>query len=235
MNKQRLIVALTCALALSAAGTAAIARTNSDPSQTNAETTRLATQYSAFAGSDANADALVNGLRTGASITLETNVVTKNANGTTTTSTVPTTFTPATHRMGYGSVNIALGLAEQQLGNLGITAPTGAEIQAALNGGAVTLATGKVQTLPGILALHATGHKWGQVANTIGVKLGSVVSASHTAHSHAGATNGPHGNSVATVDRPEHPVHPVHPDHPQQPMMPQRPDIPDRGGRPGGH
>ena len=219
---------------LAAFAATAFAASSGTTTTTNTVSTKLASTYATFAGSNTNADALVQGLRNGSPVTLETTTTVKNANGTTTTATAPTTFQPATSKLGYGNVNIALALTEAQLTKLGITDPTAAEIEAALNGGTVTLADGSTQTLQGVLALRAQGEGWGQIAKTLGFNLGAVVSASKTGHSQAGAR---HGGDVASAGRPEHPVHPdrpQRPDMPQHPSIPQRPDVPSHAGRPGG-
>ena len=154
--------------------------------------TKLASTYSTFAGSDANAAALVNGLRTGESITLASSSGTA---GTATTGS--TTFTPATSKLGYGNVNKALALAKAELTKLGITNPTPAQLQAALNGGAITTSTGTT-TLPGILKMRADGQGWGAIAKSRGFKLGEVVSASKTDKNEAEADK---GKPVAKVDK----------------------------------
>lgn len=239
MIRQRLVLATLCAAVLSVCGATAFAQTGATSSSTNTEMTRLSSHYSAFAGSDSNADALVSGLRTGTAITLETTSTVKNKNGTTSTVTTPTTFQPATGKLGYGEVNIALALAQDELARRGISNPTAAEIEAALNGGTVVSADGSTQTLKGTLALRAQGEGWGKIAKSLGTNLGAVVSASKTSHAQSGADRASHGNQVASANRPQHVDHPIHPDHPQHvdrpqhPVVPQRPDIPDRGGRPG--
>ena len=233
MKSHRPILTALAAGLLAAFAATAFAASGSTTT-TNTESTRLASTYATFAGSNANADALVQGLSNGTSITLETTTTVKNANGTTSTVTTPTTFQPTTGKLGYGEVNIVLALAQEELTKMGITDPTAAQIEAALNGGTVTLADGSTQTLQGVLALRAQGEGWGQIAKTLGFNLGAVVSASKTDHSQAGAQ---HGSDVASADRPDHPVHPDHPqrpDMPQRPNIPQRPDIPSHAGRPGG-
>ena len=239
MNPHRpILTALATGLLAAFAATAFAADGGS--TTTNTESTKLASTYTTFAGSDANADALVEGLREGTSITLETTTTTTNTDGTTSTTTMPSTFQPATGKLGYGNVNIALALAQNQLATMGITDPTADEIEAALNGGTVTLSDGSTQTLQGVLALRAQGEGWGQIAKTLGFNLGAVVSASKTDHSQAGAEHAQQGSEVASAGRPDHPVHPVHPDRPQRPdvpqrpNIPQRPDIPSHAGRPGG-
>ena len=179
-------VAATLPFAASLAQTGGAPETKSDT-----EVTRLASRWSAFAGSDANALALVTGLRDDTTITLT------GANQTS------ASFDPATRKLGFGNINIALALAQKELGELNISQPSPTQIQAALNGGTVGS-----ETLPGILKLRSEGMGWGQIANTLGFKLGEVVSASHTDRSRAGM------------------------EHPDKPEKAQRPDKPDRAARP---
>lgn len=114
----------------------------------------LVSRYTLLTGSKANAQSLVTGLRTGSVVTLVS------------TSSVPAvSFTPATQNMGYGNINIAIALAKTALAKQGITDPTTAELAAALNG---------------VLTQRSSGMGWGQIAQTMGVNLGSVVSASKT-------------------------------------------------------
>lgn len=77
---------------------------------------KISPDFATFAGSDANARALVSGLRNGTPVTLTSS----SSSGTT----ASTTFTPPTGKMGYGNVFITLALAKQQLTSLGITQPT---------------------------------------------------------------------------------------------------------------
>jgi hypothetical protein len=137
---------------------------------------KISADFSAFAGSTSNADALVGDLRNGAPITLTAT----DAKGVTTS----TTFQPPTGRMGYGNVFISLALAKQQLAGLGITQPTAAQIQAALAGGTVTGANGQTTTLSGVLTLRAQGMGWGQIAQSLGYKLGPVISGMKSANAH---------------------------------------------------
>lgn len=188
--KQPMLALVTTSILLAFAGTpvfAQVAATTTTATTTATTTTAtskpatdLAATYSTFAGSDANATALVDGLRTGKSITLTS---TSGATGTTSGS---TTFTPATSQLGYGNVNIALALAKAELTKLGITDPTPAQLAAALNGGTVTTSTGAT-TLPGVLQMRSEGQGWGVIAKTLGFKLGAVVSASKTDKSAAAA------------------------------------------------
>lgn len=137
---------------------------------------RISSDFSAFAGSTANADALVAGLRNGTAITLTTT----DPKGVTTS----TTFTPPTGKMGYGNVYTSLALAKQQLAGLGITEPTARQLQAALNGGTVTSSTGQTTALTGVLQMRTQGMGWGQIAHSLGTKLGPVISGMKSANAH---------------------------------------------------
>ena len=142
--------------------------------------TRISSDFNPFAGSAANSSSLVSGLRNGSAITLTSTdakgVVTQN------------TFSPSTGKMGYGNVFISLGLAQQNLTNLGITQPTPEQIQVALNGGSFTTigADGKPVTtnMTGVLELRSQGMGWGQIAQNYGYKLGPVVSGIKAANTH---------------------------------------------------
>jgi hypothetical protein len=80
--------------------------------------------------------------------------------------------------MGYGNINIALALVKTKLTKQGITSPTAAQIAAALNCGSTTLTNGTVVTMAGVLTQRSAGMGWGQIAKSMNVKLGIVVSAS---------------------------------------------------------
>ena len=136
--------------------------------------TRIASDFTALAGSRDNALALVRALRSGTQVTLTS--TTTGTTGTTGT-TSSTSFTPPTGRMGWGNVFISLALAQSSLAQLGITKPTAAQLQAALMGGSVTGADGTTTALKGVLTMRADGMGWGQIAHSLGTKLGPVVSA----------------------------------------------------------
>jgi hypothetical protein len=259
MKSRHLKSTLLCAAVLGALSLAPAMAQTATPSDTsvstttNPESTRLSTEFTGIAGSDTNAQALVTGLRDGTEITLDE--VTQNADGTTTTSS--TTFTPATGKMGYGNVKIALSLAEASLAQAGITDPTATELEAALNGGTLVLADGTSIDLNGVLAARAAGQGWGQIANSMGFKLGDVMrspkavgSASANAHAHAGVavarvdfgkshmsdhpTAAEHSGKPDFAGRPDFANKPAIPDRPQRPERPQIPDHPTHAGRPGG-
>lgn len=126
----------------------------------------IAGRFATFAGSQANAQALVTGLRNDSSITL-----TGSVNGQASTA----TFTPAANKQGFGGVFLSLALAQQDLIKAGVSHPTPEQIEAALNGGAITNGSATAN-LPGILKLRASGEGWGQIASGLGLKVGRVES-----------------------------------------------------------
>jgi hypothetical protein len=140
---------------------------------------KIRSDFRTFAGSTANADSLVGGLRNGSPITLTST----NPQGTTTSN----TFTAPTGKMGYGNVFISLSLAQQQLVNAGITQPTNQQIQASLLGGTVTTDSGQTVKLSGVAQMRSDGMGWGQISNTLGFKLGPVVSSIKSANANVTA------------------------------------------------
>jgi len=157
-------------------------------------TDRLSDRFATFAGGEANAAALVTGLRNGTAVTLTTT-----ADDQTTT----TTFTPAAGAMGFGNVYLALFLAQQDLTRAGITDPTPAEIEAALDGGSVTSGTGSAAvttSLTGVLVLRSRGQGWGQVAQALGVSLHPGMDADDAAQKMAAAKAAMAVNAVAAED-----------------------------------
>lgn len=82
----------------------------------------------------------------------------------------PATFTPPTGTMGYGNVNIAMDLAEQQLARTGLPKPyTPQQIQASFMGGTVSSCAGVKTVLQGILVLRADKAGWGRIASQLGL------------------------------------------------------------------
>lgn len=159
----------------STASTAAAA-----PSTQGAANDKLVASFSDFTGSTQNASALVNGLRTGSSITLQATATTSTGSTGASTSAASTlSFTPPTRPMGYGNIRIALSLARAELAGQGITRPTPQQLQTALMGGTTTPGSGTSATTTqtqGILQMRASGMGWGQIANSLGYKLGAVMS-----------------------------------------------------------
>jgi hypothetical protein len=108
---------------------------------------QLVKQYSDFAGSDANSQSLVDGLRSGKEVKL--------SDGKTTT-----TFTPPTGNMGNGNVKIALALAEADLKKQGVANPTPEQIKAEVSK---------------ILQERADHKGWGRIAQERGFKVGDLM------------------------------------------------------------
>lgn len=124
---------------------------------------KLTKTFTGFSGSEDNAYALVTGLRDGGSVTMSTE-----SGGETTTA----AFTDPTGQSGYGNVFISLSLARAQLEAAGITEPTVEQIELALMGGKLNAET----TLAGILALRQQKMSWGQIAQSLDIRLGTVIS-----------------------------------------------------------
>ena len=122
-----------------------------------------------MAGSTENSTSLIKGLRSGTPIVLTSPSATPGAPPNT------VTFTSPTRPMGYGNIRIALSLARTQLASQGITQPTPEQLQGALMGTSTGI-TGSTTTSQGILQMRASGMGWGQIANSMGVKLGTVMS-----------------------------------------------------------
>ena len=127
---------------------------------------QIGRDFKDLAGGEANAQLLVRNLREGTQVSLAG----------TRSGDPGATFAPATGKMGWGNVFIALALANETLKAAGISQPTAAELAAALNGGTV-MVNGQTRALTGVLALRASGQGWGQISNGLGVKLGPVISA----------------------------------------------------------
>lgn len=151
--------------------TVTTAGTSSVPSPATASVpeSKLVSSFTPMAGSTENSTSLVQGLRSGTPIVLTSPSSTPGAPSNT------VTFTSPTRPMGYGNIRIALSLAKTQLASQGITQPTPEQLQGALMGTSTTTA-GTTTTQQGILQMRASGMGWGQIANSMGVKLGTVMS-----------------------------------------------------------
>jgi len=103
---------------------------------------RLSTQYAGWAGGKSNVDNLITGMRSGSSITL---VTTGNGRGVSLAG-----FTPA-RAMSYGEISTALSGARQNLARMGVAQPNAEQIQAALIGGDVEVASGASRQLAGVI------------------------------------------------------------------------------------
>ena len=116
--------------------------------QPQGDLARLSSQYASWAGSKANADALVSGLTNGSSITL----VTSGPNGATSLA----GFKPS-RSMSPADARAALASAQQSLARLGISKPNAEQIQAALIGGDVVVGNGATRQVAGSIGARTTG------------------------------------------------------------------------------
>ena len=137
---------------------------------------QLVKQYSDFAGSEANSKSLVDGLRDGKEVKL--------TDGKTTT-----TFKPATGKMGYGNVKIALALAEADLRKQGVKDPTPEQIKAEMSK---------------ILQERADHKGWGQIAQERGFKVGDLMRSDKAERNNV--------ERHARADKPDRPEKPERPE-----------------------
>lgn len=209
-----LICGALIALPFSAAAQTTSSTTTTGTTTTTVPANKLIEKYTPLAGSEANATKLVTGLRDGsAQITL-----TSTSGTTTTTTTIDNPL--AGKKMGYGNINIVLALAEKQLS---MTSSTD------LN---------SVLTNPdnGILTLRASGMGWGQIANSLGFKLGDVMRAA-AANNAPGAAKAERAQTqrmaqgsrsesgrpeIQRADRPEKIERPQRIERPEMPQRPER-------------
>lgn len=173
-----LVGALLCAGSLAAGVDPKDAATNAAASGAVSSTepqaqARLVSEFSGFAGSDANARSLVAGLRHGGEITLTASAARGQPGP-------AIRFVPPTRPMDYGNIRIALALAREQLAQLGIGRPTPAQIRTVLAGGGIASHTnGRAATpflVPGVLQMRAGGMGWAKIAGTMGVTLNQAMS-----------------------------------------------------------
>jgi hypothetical protein len=156
----------------------------------------LVNKYAAFSGSQQNAISLVNGLRNGTQITIQPavpgcapvppppgNLPPSLPPGSQPPglppslvpspppppAVLPATFTPPTGNLGYGNVDIAINLAQQQLAKAGLPQPTPDQVRASFMGGVVRTCAGASSTLQGILVLRAAKQGWGSIASQLGL------------------------------------------------------------------
>lgn len=258
MNTHHKLLSAALAAALSVPLFAVALPTFAQDSTTDTETVakasvpkeRLVDRYSELAGSEAAADDIVSDLRSGGDFsvtTTETRPV-LNADGTqatnpdgtpkTETVTVERSITNPNGPMGWGEVNITLGMAEKL-----VASGEFADLESALVGGAdITNADGTVTAgADGILQLRADGMGWGQIAKEYGFKLGSVLGNGKASTSADTATAAKvRGSSeriakterVAKVERAAKIERPERVERPAKLERPERPQKPERSGRP---
>lgn len=147
----------------------------------------LVQRYTDLAGSEKNARALVTGLRDSSPVKLSTD---KTA----------TTFDPPTQKLGYGNIDNALSLTEASLKQQGITNPTPEQLKT---------------SLMGVLQMRADGKGWGEIANSLGFKLGEVKRSEKA-------------ERMARIGKSQRPEKPERPEKPARPEKPERPERPGR-------
>jgi hypothetical protein len=108
---------------------------------------KIALGFATLAGSEDNVLALVDALREGAAVRLESTVI-----------------DPPTGRMGWNDVRMALMLTRDALQRFGIPHPNGEQLKAVLVGGDLTTPNGKTVSLRGVLRMRAQGVNWGAIA-----------------------------------------------------------------------
>jgi hypothetical protein len=102
---------------------------------------------------------------------------------------------PETHKMGYGNVDNALALTEASLKKQGIANPTPEQVKTALTG---------------VLQMRADGQGWGEIAHSMGFKLGELKRELHR------------------PERIERVAHHAKPERPEKPERREKPDRPSR-------
>ena len=110
-----------------------------------------------------------------------------------------TTIDPPTPKMGYGNIDNALALAEASLQKQGIATPTPEQLKSSLTS---------------VLQMRADGKGWGEIANSMGFKLGEL--------KRAEAAQALPSRDQGRPDKPQRP------EKPERPMKPERPDRPNK-------
>jgi hypothetical protein len=131
----------------------------------------------------------VGGLRESSEFTLK--------NGSTTV-----TIDPPTQKMGFGNIDNALALTQAALGKQGIKDPTPEQLKIALTD---------------VLQQRADGSGWGEIAQSLGFKLGGL--------------KRPERMERVQHARAERPERAERPDKPEKPERPMRPEKPERAQR----
>src|SRR3546814_1567145 len=79
--------------------------------------------------------------------------------------------------------------------------PTAAELEAVLNGGTLVMADGTSIDLNGVLAARAAGEGWGEIANSMGFKLGDVMRSPKAAGSASANRSEEHTSELQSLMR----------------------------------
>ena len=138
---------------------ASLAAPQSAPQDADAATLKIVAAFADLAGCQENILALAHALHEGAAARL-----TFAADAACGAPSEITTIEPATGKMGWNDVKMALMLSRDALHRYGISHPTGAQLQAVLLGGEVSSPNGKTLPFRGVLRMRAQGLNWGQIA-----------------------------------------------------------------------
>lgn len=120
---------------------------------------KIAANFTRLAGSEENALALVNALRSGDMVRLVAATHGMEVPDT-------TAFETTAGAMEWKAVRLSLTRAQDSLARAGIRHPSAEQLQAALLGGDVTDANGTTRTLTGALPVHASGRDRGEIAHS---------------------------------------------------------------------
>jgi hypothetical protein len=219
-SKRLTVVAVASAFAVLALPVLAqtTTTTSSSPTTQAVPTAKLVEEYTDLAGSEKNAKSLVTGLRTDSKITLEP--IAKDDK--------TISFESPTGKLGNGNVDIALGMAEKLLSD--VENPSNTDLKAALTGGTIKTSDGTTVKLEGVLQMRADGMGWGQIANTLGFRLGDVMRAGK-ADSASAAAQRADSKAEKLAQRPDRPVRPERVERMEKPERPMKPERPERAGR----
>ena len=125
-----------------------------------ANVAKIAYGFVNFAGSEDNAIALVESLHEGAAVNL---VYTAHGAEEHIPAVLP--LEPPTGPMGWADVRMALMLARDALLGVGISRPSGDQLQAVMLGGQMETPSGRTLAFRGVLQMRAEGLTWTRVAS----------------------------------------------------------------------
>lgn len=187
------------ALPVLAQTTSTTSTTSPTPTTQAVPTAKLVDEYTDLAGTEKNATSLVTGLRTGSTITLEP--IAKDDK--------TITFKSPTGKLGNGEIKIVLAMADKLLSS--DKNVTNQDLYNALMGD------------KGVLTLRADGMGWGQIANSLGFRLGDVMR-SDKAPSTTAASQRADSKAEKLAQRPDRPEKVERFEKPDRPMKPDRPE-----------
>lgn len=173
---------------------AAVDRTASTAPKRAAE--KMAKEFSGLAGSEENAQKLIDGLRQGTPVQLGDN---------------PQTAISPSKGTGYGNVFIILALSQASLAQAGNTAPTSQQLSTTINS---------------VLEKRGSGMGWGQIAKDLDLNLGKVISSVKSGKDRLETSlkskDGREKGAAAQTDHTSRAAKPERQDHPNRPDKPER-------------